>query len=72
MASELRFEEAAAIRDRILELQGQTRPPGLPGLRPAKRRGPHASPSKSMRGMEAPAPFSSRAKRKNRDPSSGQ
>jgi excinuclease ABC subunit B len=56
MAEELRFEEAAALRDRILKLQGKAVPDrGIGGLR--KKRGRTAPPAKADRGMEAPAPY---------------
>jgi excinuclease ABC subunit B len=58
MAEELRFEEAAAIRDRILKLQGQKIPDrGIGGLRKKAKRGMRAAPAKGDRGMEAPAPY---------------
>ncbi len=59
LATELRFEEAAALRDRILELQGQkveSKGGVLSGLR-KKRRG---APSQAERGREAPAPYGKR------------
>ena len=56
MAEELRFEEAAALRDKILKLQGKNVPDrGIGGLR--KKRGRSAPPAKADRGMEAPAPY---------------
>ena len=52
-ADELRFEEAAALRDRILELKGGKKVErGIGGLR--KKRNKRSAPSKSMRGESAP------------------
>ncbi|MGD0090428.1 MAG: helicase-related protein, partial [Planctomycetota bacterium] len=57
LAEELRFEEAAELRDRILELEGQARPqPGIGGLR-RKKRTPRGVPAKAEHGMEAPAAY---------------
>ena len=67
LAGELRFEEAAELRDKILELQGRKVDRGLGGLR-KKRRGARAAPSHAERGMEAPAPY---GRRKGRRPPSG-
>jgi len=59
MAEELRFEEAAKLRDKILQLQGKSVPDrGIGGLR--KKRGRRAPPAKADRGMEAPAPYGRR------------
>ena len=55
MAEELRFEEAAALRDRVLELKGEKVQKGIGGLR-RKPRGKRGAPAKSMRAAEAPAP----------------
>ena len=56
VAEELRFEEAAQIRDRILELKGEKRiERGIGGLR--KKRGKRASLPKSMRGTAAAFDF---------------
>jgi excinuclease ABC subunit B len=56
MAEELRFEEAARLRDRILELKGEKVTRGIGGLR--VKRGKRAAPMKSMRGAaEAAAPY---------------
>ncbi len=53
LADELRFEEAAALRDKILELKGGKRVErGIGGLR--KKRNKRSAPSKSMRGEAAP------------------
>jgi excinuclease ABC subunit B len=54
LAEELRFEEAAELRDRILELQGQKIERGIGGLKRKPRR---SYPGKALRGMEAPAPY---------------
>jgi len=52
MADELRFEEAAQLRDRILELKGEAKPQrGIGGLR--KKRGRRAAPGKAERGLAA-------------------
>ena len=56
LAEQLRFEEAAELRDKILELQGKKVERGIGGLR-RKKRGPRSAPSKAMRGMEAPARY---------------
>jgi excinuclease ABC subunit B len=63
LAEELRFEEAAELRDRILELQGKKVERGIGGLR-RKKRGPYATPTKADRGMEAPAPYGWRGRRR--------
>ena len=53
LADELRFEEAASLRDRILELKGGTKADrGIGGLR--KKRTKRSAPAKSMRGEAAP------------------
>jgi excinuclease UvrABC nuclease subunit len=54
LAEDLRFEEAAQLRDRILELQGQKVARGIGGLKRKPRR---SYPDKAQRGMEAPAPY---------------
>lgn len=55
LAEELRFEEAARIRDHILELKGAAKPErGIGGLR--KKRGRRAAPPKAQRGQFAPLP----------------
>ena len=62
VADELRFEEAAQLRDRILELKGERVTRGIGGLR-LKRgaRNRRAAPDKSMRGAaEAAAPYGKR------------
>jgi hypothetical protein len=60
LAEELRFEEAAELRDRILELKGEALPQrGIGGLR-RKKRSPRGVPAKAERGMEAPAPYGRR------------
>ncbi|MCK6473085.1 MAG: excinuclease ABC subunit UvrB [Planctomycetes bacterium] len=66
MAAELRFEEAAELRDRILEVQGQKVERGIGGLRSSrkKRRGARAAPAQSIRGMEAPAPYGRRRRKR--------
>ena len=52
----MEFEEAAALRDRILELKGEKVSRGIGGLR--VKRGKRAAPLKSMRGAaEAAAPY---------------
>ena len=59
MADELRFEEAAQLRDRILELKGEYVTRGIGGMR-VKRggRNKRAAPERSMRGAaEAAAPY---------------
>jgi excinuclease ABC subunit B len=62
MAGELRFEEAAKLRDHILQLQGKNVPDrGIGGLR--KKRGRKAAPAKADRGMEAPAPYGKSGRR---------
>jgi excinuclease ABC subunit B len=59
MADELRFEEAARLRDRILELKGEKVDRGIGGLR--VKRGKRAAPARSMRGAaEAAAPYGKR------------
>ena len=67
LADELRFEEAANLRDRILELKGEARPQrGIGGLR--KMRGKRAAPAKALRlpprpgllAAEEPAPYGRR------------
>ncbi|MBI3831457.1 MAG: excinuclease ABC subunit UvrB [Planctomycetes bacterium] len=63
LAEELRFEEAAELRDKILELQGQKVDRSLGGLR-RKKRGARAAPSQADRGMEAPAPYGRKRWRK--------
>ncbi|MCW8130668.1 MAG: excinuclease ABC subunit UvrB [Planctomycetota bacterium] len=63
LAEELRFEEAADLRDRILQLQGQKVDRSLGGLK-RKKRGARAAPSQADRGMEAPAPYGRRKFRK--------
>jgi excinuclease ABC subunit B len=63
LAEQLRFEEAAILRDKILELQGQRVQRGIGGLR-HKPRLPSGVPGKSMRGMEAPAPYGRKRWRK--------
>ncbi|HYG74885.1 MAG TPA: excinuclease ABC subunit UvrB [Planctomycetota bacterium] len=64
-ADELRFEEAAHLRDKILELKGEKVPDrGIGGLRKKKSRGPRGAPAKADRGMEAPAPYGKRKWRK--------
>ena len=57
MADELRFEEAAQLRDEVLTLRGEKVERGIGGLRGKKRRGPRSGPAKADRGMEAPAPY---------------
>jgi excinuclease ABC subunit B len=59
LAAELRFEEAAVLRDKILTLQGQAVTQGIGGLR-RKPRGRRAAPDRAMRGMEAPPPYGRR------------
>ena len=60
LAEELRFEEAAELRDRILQLKGEALPQrGIGGLR-RKKRSPRGVPAKAERGMEAPAPYGRR------------
>jgi excinuclease ABC subunit B len=55
LAEELRFEEAAGLRDRILELKGGEKAErGIGGLR--KKRGKRSAPAKSLRGAAAPLP----------------
>lgn len=55
LAEELRFEEAAQLRDKILELKGVAKPErGIGGLR--KKRGKRAGPPKAQRGQFAPLP----------------
>ncbi|HEY3320070.1 MAG TPA: excinuclease ABC subunit UvrB [Planctomycetota bacterium] len=67
LAEELRFEEAAQLRDEILKLKGEQVPQrGIGGLR-KKHRGPFGAPSKAERGMEAPAPYG-RRRRQNGPP----
>ncbi|MBE7464615.1 MAG: excinuclease ABC subunit UvrB [Planctomycetes bacterium] len=69
LAGELRFEEAADLRDKILQLQGQPVERGIGGLRKSrKKRGARAAPAQSMRGMEAPAPYGKRKKGRRRNP----
>jgi len=63
LAGELRFEEAADLRDKILELQGQKVDRSLGGLK-RKKRGMRAAPSQADRGMEAPAPYGRKRWRK--------
>jgi len=58
-AEELRFEEAADLRDKILELKGEPKGQGIGGLR-RKPRGKRGAPAKADRGMEAPAPYGKR------------
>ncbi|MCY3023267.1 MAG: excinuclease ABC subunit UvrB [Planctomycetota bacterium] len=63
LAEELRFEEAAELRDRILELQGKKAPErGIGGLR-RKKRSPWGAPAKADRGMEAPPPYGRRGRK---------
>jgi len=69
LAEELRFEEAAGLRDKIIELQNPggslaAEAPGLYGLRKQKRRGARAAPPQAERGMTAPAPYGRRRGRK--------
>jgi excinuclease ABC subunit B len=55
LADELRFEEAAQLRDKILELKGEKPAErGIGGLRKKRRRG---APDKALRGQEAPPPY---------------
>jgi len=65
LADDLRFEEAAQLRDRILKLQGQKlgKTLGALGRKPKGRR---RYPDRALRGMEAPAPYGRRKKRKDR------
>ena len=63
MAEELRFEEAAELRDKILLLKGEKVERGIGGLR-QRRRGARGAPAKADRGMEAPAPYGKRRSRK--------
>jgi excinuclease ABC subunit B len=67
LADELRFEEAGALRDQILELKGGAKAArGLGGLR--KKRGKRAAPAKPLRltpapgllAAEEPAPYGRR------------
>jgi excinuclease ABC subunit B len=53
LAEELRFEEAAELRDKILELEGKKAERGIGGLK-RKQRGRRAPPPKAEHGMEAP------------------
>jgi excinuclease ABC subunit B len=63
MADELRFEEAAQLRDKALELKGgKVVERGIGGLR--KKRGKRGAPGKAMRGAEAPAPYGRKPPRK--------
>ena len=63
LAEGLRFEEAADLRDRILQLKGEALPQrGIGGLR-RKKRSPRGVPAKAERGMEAPAPYGRRRDR---------
>ena len=64
LADELRFEEAADLRDKILTLKGENVDRGIGGLR-ARKRGKLGAPSKADRGMEAPAPYG-KARRRHR------
>jgi len=57
-ADELRFEEAAHLRDELLKVKGEIVPDrGIGGLRRKKGRGSRGAPDKADRGMEAPAPY---------------
>ncbi len=53
LADELRFEEAAGLRDKILDLKGEKKPErGIGGLR--KKRGKRGAPANARRGESAP------------------
>jgi len=57
-AEELRFEDAAQLRDKILRLKGEKVPErGIGGLRSKRSRNKRGPPAKADRGMEAPAPY---------------
>jgi len=57
LAEELRFEEAAELRDKILTLQGQKVERGIGGLKRKRgRRSPRANLPNAERGMEAQVP----------------
>ena len=59
LADDLRFEEAAQLRDRILKLQGQKLGTTL-GALGRKPKGRRRYPDRALRGMEAPAPYGKR------------
>ncbi len=59
LAEDLRFEDAAQLRDRILALQGQKVELRLGGPRRTSK-GRRRNPDHAMRGMEAPAPYGRR------------
>jgi excinuclease ABC subunit B len=64
LAEDLRFEEAAQLRDRILELQGQKLGLQL-GTLGRKPKGRRRYPDNALRGMEAPAPYGRRRRKED-------